>query len=101
MNTQDREEIERHFAMRFAADPAQQSVSYATEIDDAPSDAVDVHTKMLWFEVVGRGKFSESLFHTLYADLHLRNLLPGVDDAEVMTTRFRKHIVGIAFTFDA
>lgn len=101
MNTHDREEIERHFAMRVASDRAQSSVTYGTYIEDAPSDAVDVPTKMLWFEVVGRGKFSESLFHTLYADLYLYGFLPGVTDAEVMTTRFRKHIVGIAFTFDA
>lgn len=101
MNTQDREEIERHFAMRFAADPAQPSVAYETHIEDVPSHAVDVPTKMLWFDVVGRGKFSQSLFDVLSNDVYFHQSLPVVDGVTVMESHFRRSILGIGFSFEA
>ena len=102
MNTQDREEIERHFAMRFAADPAQRAVRYETSIEDVSSHAVGIPTKMLWFDVVGRGGFSQTLFDALSNDVYFHGSLPVVDGVTVaMKNRFSGRIIGIGFSFDA
>lgn len=102
MNTQDREEIERHFATRFAADPAQQAVTYKTFIEDVPSHAVDIPTKMLWFDVVGRGGFSQTLFDALSNDVYFHESLTVVNGVTVATkNRFSGRIIGIGFSFDA
>ena len=102
MNKQDREEIERHFAMRFAADPAQRSVDYETYVEDVPSYAVDTPTKMLWFDVVGKGRFSQTLFDVLSNDVYFHQSLPVVDGVTTgVPHRLSNRIVAIGFSFDA
>lgn len=102
MNTQDREEIERHFAMRFAADPHQKYVDYETTIEDAPEGMWETPTRYLWFDVVGEGEFSKTLFKTLQSGVYRKDDLPLVDGVTVATkNRFSGRIIGIGFSFDA
>lgn len=103
MNTQDRDEIERHFAMRFAADPAQRSVDYETYVEDVPDWMFPTPTKTLWFDVVGEGVFSRSLLKSLRRDVYRDDVVPLVFDG-VATGRssfFSPLITAIGFSFDA